>query len=306
MPGDSHPTPLAPTLRYLIGVDGGGTGTRARLTDRAGRPLACGQAGPSGLGQGIEQAWRHIDQAVAAAFAQAGLPAPDRPACALGLGLAGAHVRERCDALRHAAPPWGCIALDTDGYTSVLGAHAGQPGAVVAAGTGTVGESLGHHGERLVVGGWGFPIGDEGSGAWLGFQAMRIAEQACDGRAPAGALAQAVWRHVGGGRDALLAWCEGAGQYAYAQLAPLVFAAEADDPQAAALLADAVAALEGVARALDPAGDLPLAVTGGIGQRLVGRFDPALAARCVAPAGDAADGALRLLRHALADASTPA
>ncbi|MEY2653988.1 MAG: hypothetical protein RLZZ524_1016, partial [Pseudomonadota bacterium] len=57
---------------FLIGVDGGGTGTRARLCDAQGRVLGDGAAGPSALGQGVEQAWRHIGQAVEAAFGAAG------------------------------------------------------------------------------------------------------------------------------------------------------------------------------------------------------------------------------------------
>ncbi len=303
MPCNTHAAPLqAPSaLRYRIGVDGGGTGTRARLTDADGALLGTGQAGPSGLGQGIEQAWLNIGQAIANAFGDAGLEPAPPGICALGLGLAGANVQERCQALLRAAPGYWHVALDTDGYASVLGAHAGRPGAVVAAGTGTVGEALKRNGERVMVGGWGFPIGDEGSGAWLGFQAMRLAERACDGRAPTGALAQAIWGRIGPQRQALLAWCETAGQFAYAQLAPLVFDTEAVDPQAADLLAGAVGALEGVAKALDPAGDLPLVVTGSIGRRLAARLAPALLARCVAPAGDATDGALRLLPPVFAE-----
>lgn len=298
----STPSPAA-SVRYLVGIDGGGTGTRARLTRVDGAVLGEGQSGPSGLGQGIEQAWRHIGQAAATAFRRAGL-APALPAeCGIGLGLAGAHVPERCEHLLKAAPSFAHIALDTDAYTAVLGAHAGQPGAVVAAGTGSVGEAVRRGGERISVGGWGFMIGDEGGGAWLGLRAMREAHRACDGRAPAGPLVQEVWRIAGRDRETLLAWCERAGQHAYAQLAPLIFDTEPADPRSARLLADAVSALESIARALDPAGELPLAVTGSIGQRLAPRFASELAKRIVEPAGDAADGALQLLRQSLTRAT---
>ena len=76
-------------VRHLIGVDGGGTGTRARVTDAQGQLLGNGTAGPSGLSQGVEQAWRHINQAITAAFADAALPLPPPHQCALGLALAG-------------------------------------------------------------------------------------------------------------------------------------------------------------------------------------------------------------------------
>jgi glucosamine kinase len=299
----NRPNDVSPPLErmsYLIGIDGGGTGTRARLARTDGTLIGEGQAGPSGLGQGIEQAWRHVGQATAAAFGAAGLEMAPPATCGIGLGLAGAHVPERCEAFLKVAPAFAHIALDTDAYTAVLGAHAGRPGAVVAAGTGSVGEALRRHGERVSVGGWGFLIGDEGGGAWLGLRAMREAHRACDGRAPAGPLVHKIWQIAGRDRESLLAWCERAGQHAYAQLAPLIFDTEAADPRSARLLADAVSALESIARALDPAGDLPLAVTGSIGQRLTPRFSAALAARIVSPAGDAADGALQLLRQSLA------
>lgn len=301
MNGHIAPSFLPPErLNYLIGIDGGGTSTRARLTRLDGAVLSEGHAGPSGLGQGIEQAWRHIGQAVSAAFGAAGLESAVPAACGIGLGLAGAHVPERCERFLKVAPPFVHIVLDTDAYTGVLGAHAGQPGAVVAAGTGSVGEAVRRSGERISVGGWGFMIGDEGGGAWLGLRAMREAHRACDGRVPSGPLVQKVWQIAGRDRNALLAWCERAGQHAYAQLAPLIFDTEAADPRSVRLLADAVVALESIARALDPTGELPLAVTGSIGQRLAPRFASELAARIVKPAGDSADGALQLLRQSLA------
>jgi glucosamine kinase len=286
-------------IRYVIGIDGGGTGTRARLTSSRSEVLGDGEAGPSALGQGIEAAWTNILKAIGGAFGAAGLAGPPPDECALGLGLSGANVRARYDALLRIANSFGRIALDTDAYTTLLGAHEGRPGAVVAAGTGSVGEALSRDGTRVSVGGWGFPVGDEGSGAWLGLHAIRRAHHALDGRAPSGPLVQAI-RHVAGDtRDALLAWCEGAGQNEYGRLAPLVFDADSTDPWAAGLLDSAARSLEEMAAALDPEGQLPLVVCGSIGRRLEPRFAAPIRARLVQPAGDAVDGALCLIRGEL-------
>jgi glucosamine kinase len=65
------------------------------------------------------------------------------------------------------------------------------------------------------------------------------------------------------------------------------------------LLNDAAQALDAIALALDPEGRLPLVVSGSIGQRLQSRLAPSVRARLVAPAGDAIDGALRLIRARL-------
>lgn len=292
------PTPTPRTLHHFIGIDGGGSGTRARLTDAAGRVVGQGEAGPSALGQGIEQAWAHVQMAIERAFAGTGLALPPPAELALGLGLAGAHSPVRSDAFLAMAPGYGRLALDTDGGTALRGAHGGAPGIVVAAGTGSVGEALRRDGQRVTVGGWGFGIGDEGSGAWLGLAAMREAHCALDGRAPAGALARAIWRTAGGQRDTLIDWCARAGQHGFARLAPLVFDAADADPAARRLLDEATSALADMARALDPDADLPVVVTGSIALRLKARLPAALLARCVEPQGDAIDGALLLVRPA--------
>ena len=286
-------------LEFLVGVDGGGSGTRALLARRDGAVIGAGQAGPSGLSRGIDPAWQAITLATQRAFESAGLRCVAWSHCALGAGLAGASHRPWRDAFLAANPGFARIALDSDSFTMLLGAHAGRPGVIVAAGTGSVGEVLRADGSRTGVGGWGFPVGDEGSGAWLGWHAVRHAQAAMDGRAAAGPLARHVWATCGADYVALLDWCRSAGQFEYAQLAPAVFNAEADDATAAALLASAVVELEALARALDPAGALPLAVSGSIGRRLAPRFAPALRALSVELAQGADAGALTLIRRAL-------
>jgi glucosamine kinase len=292
------PAGLLPrAARYWVGVDGGGTGTRAVLADASGRVLARGEAGPSALGQGAEQAWRHIREAVSHAAAAAGIAGVSLDECHLSLGLSGTGVPAQVTAFLDELPPVAGLALLSDGLAGVLGAHGGAPGAVLVAGTGSVGEALLPDGSRRLVGGWGWMIGDEGSGAWLGQRAMRRAQAAFDGREPVGPLVRAVWRVAGTSREALLAWCAAAGQGGYATLAPLVFEHEATDPAAAADLAAAVQSLEALVAALDPSAQLPLALVGSIAKRLAPRFPSALQARLTEPQGDACDGALCLIRH---------
>lgn len=290
------PSPLQP--RYRVGVDGGGTGTRARLQGADGRALGEGMAGPSGLSQGIEQAWRHVQQAVAGAFAQAGLPPAAPGEIALGLGLAGAGVAAQRAAFLQTDPGYARCVLVNDGVTQLLGAHAGGPGLVVASGTGSVAASRDAAGRTRQCGGWGFPVGDEGSGAWLGLQAMRHAQQVLDGRAVTSALSKALFAQVGTDAAALLAWCAGAGQAKWATLAPLVFdTADGGDSTALALLDQAAADLARLVDALDAGSPsaLPIVMRGSVGERLVTRWPAMLRARVVQPAGDSCDGALRLL-----------
>ncbi len=281
--------------RYLIGVDGGGSGTRATVQRADGLLLGRGQAGPSALGQGVDQAWRNVEAAIANAFADAGVARPPRDACALAAGLSGASHGPWREAFEDADPGYGRLEVETDAFTMLLGAHGGKPGAIVIAGTGSVAEALQADGSRETTGGWGFPVGDEGSGAWLGWEAVRHAQAVLDGRANIGPLARAVCLHCGDDRASMQAWCGGAGQFAYARLARAVFDAEATDPVAAHLLIRATHALEDLALAVDPRGRLPLVLAGSVGERLAQRLRPALRARLAVPRGDAVSGALMLL-----------
>ncbi|TCW80952.1 ATPase [Burkholderia sp. SRS-46] len=279
-------------ILYAIGIDGGGTGTRAVLADRQGRELAQGRGGPSGLGLGIERAWASIGVACADAFTQAGV-AFDWSRCALGCGLAGVNNAGWLAAFR-AQAPLAALAVESDAYTTVVGAHGGAPGLVVALGTGSIAAALDAAGACRIAGGFGFPSGDEASGAWLGMRALAYAQQALDGRAPRDAFAGALLVEIGAAdREALVAWSCDANQTAYARLAPLVFA-HRTHPVAAALIAQAGDEIGKMIDALDPRHALPVALCGGLADALAPAVPARHAARLRAPLEDSAHGALRL------------
>ena len=284
-------------IHYAIGVDGGGTSTRARVVHRSGVVVGDGKSGASGLMQGTPQAWRHIAQAIALAVQgrlQAGWPQPEPANCALGLGLAGANNADWSAECLAANPGYPRLVLESDAVTALLGAHRGSPGALVIMGTGAIGLALQADGTRNTSGGWGFPCGDEGSGADLGLQAVNMTQRAVDGRHAHTPLTRDVYATLGETPQALLAWCGAARQFEYATLAPKVFAHAAHDADAARLLARAAQSLEALATALDPMHTLPLAVAGSIAQRLLPQVSPAIAQRVVPAQGDAMDGALAL------------
>lgn len=264
-----------------------------------GEAVASGSAGPSALGQGVPQAWQNILDAVRAAFASARRPVPRWERCVLVAGLSGASHAPWREAFLACDPGFAALEAETDSYTMLLGAHGGAPGAIVIAGTGSIAEALRVDGSRATVGGWGFRVDDEGSGGWLGLQAVRHALAAFDGRAHAGPLAQRVWMHCGDEREALQEWCAHAGQFQFGQLARAVFDCEASDTVAAGLLRQATEALESLVLAIDPGGRLPVAISGSIGERLAPRMRALVRGRFVAPREGAAAGALMLARRLL-------
>ncbi len=282
-------------IEFLIGVDGGGTGTRVRLARRDGTELAQGRSGPSGLAHGIGQAWQAIDEAVATAFAAIGLARPPNASAAIGCGLAGVHNKQWAAQFAAANPGYAALSLNNDGYTTLLGAHQGQPGTIVAIGTGSVGQALLADGSQREVGGWGFPAGDEASGGWIGLRAINHIEQVIDGRQQTSAFAQEVIEACGGTRDAIQVWLGQATQTSYATLAPIVVKHADSNDAARGFLIDAAHEVASIARALDPSATLPLALCGGLGAPLRAYLPPELLARSVTPHGDAASGALRMI-----------
>lgn len=287
-------------IDYLIGVDGGGTGTRVRLA----RPTCAGfteiaqaTGGPSALSRGIDNAWTTVQGVVAEAFAALDVHHTPMSSCAIGLGLAGVHNKEWAAQFVDANPGYALLALDTDGFTTLMGAHGGRPGAIVAIGTGSVGEAMLADGSKIEVGGWGFPAGDEASGAWMGLRALNHIEQVLDGRVEGGAFAREVIDFCGGSRDAVQVWLGRANQTAYAGLARFVVAHGALDPVARAILEHAGREVASIADALDRSHTLPLALCGGLGEALRPWLPAATLARCVPAQGDSAAGALRMIEH---------
>ncbi|WP_074301815.1 MULTISPECIES: BadF/BadG/BcrA/BcrD ATPase family protein [Paraburkholderia] len=281
---------------FLIGVDGGGSGTRVVLGDAHGRELAQAASGPSGLGLGIERAWQSIQAGCAEAFNRAGV-APQWEQCVLGCGLAGANNRDWLAAFRAQAPKLAGLAVESDAYTTLLGAHGGAHGVIVTLGTGSIAAAADGEGECRIASGFGFPSGDEASGAWLGLRAIVHAQQALDGRVPLDEFAQALLERVGAhDRDSLIVWLCTTNQTAYASLAPVVLA-HAGHPFVARLLAEAGEEIGKMIAALDPSGTLPVALCGGLGAPLRAYVPQRYEVRLRAPLADSAHGGLQLAQR---------
>jgi glucosamine kinase len=281
---------------FLIGVDGGGTGTRVVLGDAQGRELAQAASGPSGLGLGIPRAWQSIQAACGEAFERAGI-ALDWSRCVLGCGLAGVNNRDWLAEFHERAPRLAGLAVESDAYTTLLGAHDGAPGVIVALGTGSIAASLANDGEFRIASGYGFPSGDEASGAWLGLRLIVHAQQALDGRVPVDDLAYALLAHIGAqDRDSLVVWLCAANQTAFARLAPIAIEHRAH-PFAARLLGEAGVEVGKMIAALDATGTLPVALCGGLGAPLREYVPHACQARLREPRADSAHGGLQLARR---------
>jgi N-acetylglucosamine kinase-like BadF-type ATPase len=175
-------------MNFLVGVDGGGSKTAALIALLDGSVVGRGAGGSSNYrGVGIEQACASIDQALQAAFASANMapyPASVRMAC---FGLAGVdRPGDPAPVLEWAASRWPGmpVKIVSDGRL-VLAAGTPQGwGAGVICGTGSSIFGRSPSGQMARAGGWGYLLGDEGSGYDIGRAALRSLTQAADGRGP--------------------------------------------------------------------------------------------------------------------------
>ena len=277
---------------YLIGIDGGGTSCRARITDRHGNIVGEAQAGSANIFQDVELAWRSVHQAVTEAFANANLPATCAQSSVLVAGLAGAEAPVAVEEILHrASDSFADISLLSDAQIACLGAHAGQDGTIFIIGTGAIGIAL-DQGQWRRVGGWGFPLNDLGSGAWLGQQAVRAALDQRDGIIARSLLTDSIWKIFPAGTDELIGWSQIASSGDYGSFALLVLkAVAAHDNLAEALMAEQIQLLSRQIQAL-PAHGRGLCLMGGLAETIAPKLPHDIQIRQVPALGDALSGAL--------------
>lgn len=284
---------------YFLGVDGGGTGCRARVEDAQGTVLGQGLSGPATTRLGVEAAWASIAKAFGAAIEEAGFAPAETAKIHAGVGLAGIGRKGALEALRAIAHPFSGIDFVSDGIGACLGAHSGQDGAIVIAGTGSIG--LGFvEGRDLRAGGYGFPISDEGSGADLGLKAVQLALRAHDGRHERTALLAEVMQRFAGDPMEAVAWMDRASATDYAALAPMVMRhADQGDPVGRRIVQGAAEQIDTLVRVLFEKGAPRVTLLGGLASPLEPWLSPDVRRRLKPADGDAVSGAIILAKRSV-------
>ena len=286
-------------MLVYIGVDGGGTGCRAQAELQDGRRTQVMQGSAANVATDLSASAQTITMLLHEVTAQAQTLVPE--ACLsprLVLGLAG--VREaHAEAALRAALPFPAMAVLGDIEIALAGAFGPRDGIVMAVGTGSVLASQ-RGGQMQRIGGHGLVLGDEGSGAWLGREALRHTLRARDGLAPDGPLVAQIGQRFGS-QAAMIRFARDARPADFAALAPLVLATDrAHCPAAGAILDQGCDWLRrGIARLQGNGCALPVAALGGLGPALLARIiaQGGAALTRVAPDGTGLDGALWLARQ---------
>lgn len=176
--------------RYVLGLDGGGTKTVAVLVEDSGRVLAKAQGDSSNYqvigGEKLGQVIREVTEEI---LHQANLKGHLLDHLYAGLAGAGRPAdREAIHAVITQQNLARTVTVDTDAAAALSGAFAGGAGIIVISGTGAICFGKSSSGVVYRCGGWGYLLGDEGSGYYIGQQAIMAALKDLDGRGMATSL----------------------------------------------------------------------------------------------------------------------
>lgn len=264
-------TPM--TKHFFIGIDGGATKSIIRIEDAAGKLLAREISGPANIRLSVEKSWLSINQAIASMLGELAIQQNASLHC--GMGLAGFELPSARQRFLTANHNFATLALTSDAHIAQLGAHDGKAGAIIIAGTGSVGYQI-EHDVVTKIGGWGFPHDDEGSGAWIGMQAIKKTVAWYDGREGISLLAEKIFMHFNQDIHALVTWANQANSNLFAELAPIVIETSRSDSVARDILQQAANAISHIAHSLmnKQKQSLPFVLIGSIATHL----EPYLAA----------------------------
>lgn len=261
-------------MRAYIGIDGGGTKTRAVAVSDDGRLLADHTTDGCNVNH---YGWEHSQGVLSGLFAdiRAALPAEAKIA-AVYLGMAG--IDREADQQRmqgFVQQQWGAVpvSVEHDALPALVSGSGQRAGIVLIGGTGSVAFGINDQGQQCRVGGWGYLIGDEGSGYDIGRGALRAVMQSYDRRIPETMMTELVLGHFGLHEPTALiplVYGESFTRDQVGAVTRLVFqAAEAGDAVSQNLLQSAADDLSELVRVLlhrlqFSAGRVPVVVTGGL------------------------------------------
>jgi N-acetylglucosamine kinase len=183
-------------MLHVLGIDAGGTKTVCLLADEQGRILAEARRGGANL-QAVGEL--EVEKVLHDVMEEAIGPTDVLPA-AICLGIAGVDRPDDSELVRAIMKRIGYkarVLVVNDALVALEAGAPGRPGVVVISGTGSISYGRNGHGEAARSGGWGYVLGDEGSGYWIGRAALRAVLRQADRRGPKTALSPLLLEHFG-------------------------------------------------------------------------------------------------------------
>ncbi len=277
--------------KYAIGIDGGGTSCRAAVADATGRILGRGKAGPANIMSDRTMALENIVASSRSALENAGIDPSCLERSAAVLGVAGANVGPHGSLIREALP-FAKAEVVTDQLIALQGALGTSDGVVASFGTGSV-YGARRHGKVTEIGGWGFVVGDQASGARLGRDLLELALLSHDGVCAPTPLTRNVMAAFGNEPQNVVEFAHNATPGDFARYAPQVFDhAAAGDAIATRIVRQAASDIDNSLDALLWPDCTTVCLLGGLALAYRAWLSTAHQALLVDPLGDALQGAV--------------
>lgn len=278
---------------YLIGIDGGGTSCRAAVAAPDGRIIARAEAGPANILSDPDRALENIADATRTVFNVAGIDTRRIASARAVLGVAGNNVGDAVHYVKNRLP-FAEADIESDGLIALHGALGDNDGTVAILGTGTIYLSR----QRDTVsytGGWGFTIGDLGSGARIGHALLQETLLAHDGIHDISGASASVLSEFKNDPRNIVEFARRATPGDFGRYAPRVFEhAKQGDAVAARLLKEAAVSVDEVLDRLVARGTQKICLLGGLGPLYPSWIAARHQNRLALPDGDALTGAVAL------------
>ena len=229
---------------YIIGIDGGGTGTVGILATETGQCLAQVQSGPSNYHVVGEAKTQAVLKSVVGELCEK-VEIPSTSAIRFCLGMAGLGRAEDKKVIGRICDELGISEnriLTHDAHIALVGGTEKQQGVIVISGTGAIVYGIDADGKEARASGWGYLLGDEGSGYDIAIKGLRAVARAADGRGRATGLTNRMLNALELNEPSdLIRWVHAASRDAIAQLSKVIFdAAQAMDAIAERIVDEAV------------------------------------------------------------------
>jgi len=262
-------------MSVVLGIDGGGTHTRASIVD-GDKLLGHGMSGSiKRLRVGAEAAEANLREVLKDVYAQAGVKSVKAACC----GIASVSMPGITEWVTAVFDDFGVEKSEVvgDQVIALDAAFRGGPGILQIAGTGSNTIGRAPDGSIESAGGWSSRLGDEGSGYWIGLHSVRRALRAYDRGEPTQVLKKVgeIWGTPD--LDKLVNLGDGTPGPDFAALAPAIYElAQAGDAVAVGVLKKAAADLiefvllvrEKLRKKHNIAGEVPVAWTGGVVEKM--------------------------------------
>lgn len=184
-------------MKIVGGIDGGATKTECIIMDTKGNILGKGLAGPSNYHViGINNTIKAIRKSVIESLKNIG----ERRLDYLTIGLAGLDTKRDFKYIRKSFQNFDLadkLDFKHDSVIALIGAHAGKPGVIIIAGTGSVAAGINRDKKYVRVGGWGYLLGDEGSAFTLGRRGLIAVLREYDGRGGSTKITRKIFDKLG-------------------------------------------------------------------------------------------------------------